>query len=136
MAGAAGDTGGDVQDPVAECGDLAAAQCGVVGESDEAGPGDQVGGGQHDFPAGGVGSEGVAGQVTQAGGFEFADAVFDAGVLTVAQFQARDLPGHDTSGCVGDERGDPHAVGVGEPQLRTGVGPFFSQDQPGPGRPR
>ena len=37
---------------------------------------------------------------------------------------------------LGDERGDPHAVGVGEPQLRTGMRAFLAQDQPGAGRPR
>ena len=91
-------------------------------EADQPGPGDEVGGGQHDFQPGGVGPEGVARQVAQAGGFEFTDAVFDAGVLAVPQFQAGDLPGHDTGFGVGDERGDPHAVGVGEPQLRPGWG--------------
>lgn len=31
--------------------------------------------------------------------------------------------------------GDPHAVGVGEPQLRARMGSFLAQDQPGAGRP-
>jgi len=39
------------------------------------GPGDQVGGGQHDLQPGGVGLEIVAGQVGQAGGFGLANAV-------------------------------------------------------------
>lgn len=78
----------------------------MVGEADESAPGDQIGGGQDDFQPGGVGPEGVTRQVAQAGGLEFADAVFDAGVLTVPQLQAGDLPGHDTGGGVGDERGD------------------------------
>ena len=77
----------------------------------------------------------VTGQVAQPGGFGFTDAVLDAGMLAVAQFQPGDLPGHDTGLGVGDERGDPHAVGVGEPQLRAGVRAFFTQDQPGSGRP-
>ncbi len=55
LAGAAGDAGGDVQDPVAEGVDLAAGQLWAVGEGDEFGPGDQVGGGQDDFQPGGVG---------------------------------------------------------------------------------
>ena len=80
-------------------------------------------------------SEAVAGQVAQPGGLGFADAVLDAGVLTVPQLQAGELPGDDTGWGVGDERGDPHAVGVGEPQLRAGVRAFFAQDQPGAGRP-
>jgi len=37
LAGAAGDARGDVQDPVAEAGDLAAGQLGLFGESDELG---------------------------------------------------------------------------------------------------
>ena len=36
---------------------------------------------------------------------------------------------------VGDERGDSVSVGVGEVQLRAGVGAFLAQDQPGPDRP-
>ncbi len=135
LAGAASDTGSDVQDPVAEGGDLGASQAGMCAEADQSGPGDQIGGGQHDFQPGGVGPERVARQVTQAGGFEFADAVLDAGVLAVPQFQTGDLTSNDTGFGVGDERGDPHPVGVGEPQLRTGMRAFFAQDQPGAGRP-
>ena len=36
---------------------------------------------------------------------------------------------------VGEEPGDPHAVGVGDAQLRARVGAFLAQDQPGAGRP-
>jgi hypothetical protein len=75
LAGAAGDAGRNMQDPVAEGVDLAAGQFGDVGESDELGPGDQIGGCQDDFQPGGIGVEVVAGQVGQAGGFGFADAV-------------------------------------------------------------
>ena len=75
LAGSAGDTGGGVQDPVAERGDLAAGQLGDVGESDEFGPGDQVCCCQDDFEPGGIGVKVMAGQVGQAGGFGFADAV-------------------------------------------------------------
>ena len=84
MAGASGDAGCDVQDPVAEGVDLAAGQLRGVGESDQLGPGNQVSGGQDDLEPGGVGLEIMAGQVGQAGGFGLADAVFDAGVLAVA----------------------------------------------------
>lgn len=49
----------------------------MAAEGDESGPGDQIGGGQDDFEPGGVGVEGVTGQVGQAGGFEFADTVRD-----------------------------------------------------------
>ena len=81
LAGAAGDAGCDVQNPVAEGRDLDAGQLGCVGESDELGPGDQVGGGQDDLEPGGVGLEIMAGQVGQAGGLGLADAVLDAGGL-------------------------------------------------------
>ncbi len=135
LSGAAGDSGGDVQDSVAEGVDLAAGQLWGVGEGDELGPGDQVGGGQDDFEPGGVGLENVAGQVGQAGGFGLADAVLDAGVLAVAQFQSGQLPRHSAGGGIGDEGGDAHAVDVGEAQLRPRMGPLFAQQQSGPGRP-
>ena len=134
LAGAAGDAGGDVQDPVAEGFDLAAGQVGVLGEADQFGPGHQIGCGQDDFQPGGVRVErGRAGW--QPGGLGLADPVLDAGVLAVAQFQPGELAGDDAGGGVGDERGDPQPVGVGEPQLRAGMGAFLAQDQPGPGRP-
>ena len=60
-----------------------------------------------------------------------ADAVFDAGVSAVAQFEISELP----AGGVGEETGDPHAVVVGDAQLRAGVGAFLTQDQPGADRP-
>jgi len=55
LAGASGDAGRDVQDPVAKGGDFAAGQLGGVGESDQLGPGDQIGGGQDDLQPGCVG---------------------------------------------------------------------------------
>ena len=64
-----------------------------------------------------------------------ADAVFDAGVLAVPQFQAGELTGDHAVECVGEESGDAVAVGVGEPQLGSGMGAFLAQDQPGTGRP-
>ena len=63
LSGAAGDAGGNVQDPVAERFDLAARQVGVVGESDEFGPGDQIGCGHDDFEPGRVGVKRVERQV-------------------------------------------------------------------------
>ena len=96
LAGASGDAGRDVQDPVAESVDLAAGQLGGVGESDELGPGDQIGGGQDDLQPGGV--EVVAGQVGQAGGFGFPDAVLDAGVLARGVDARIDQPPHRCRG--------------------------------------
>ncbi len=74
-------------------------------------------------------------QVGQAGGFGLPDSVLDAGLLAMAQFQAGELPRNDPRCGVDDEGGDPHAVGVGEPWLRTRVRAFLAQDKPGSGRP-
>lgn len=63
LAGAAGDAGGGVQNPVAECGDLAEGQSGMVGEAGQFDPGDQIGCGQDDFKPGRVGVEGIEWQV-------------------------------------------------------------------------
>ncbi len=104
-------------------------------ESDQFGPGDQICCGQDDFEPGGIGVEGLARQVTQAGGFEFADAVLHAGVLAVTQLEPGKLSGDDAGGGVGEKRGHAHTVGVGEPQLRSRVGALFAQDQPVSGRP-
>ena len=107
----------------------------LVCEADQFGPGHQICCGQDDFQPCGVGVGPVAGQVAQPGGLGLADAVLDPGVLAVAQFQAAELAGDHTGRGVGDERGDPQPVGVGEPQLGSGVGAFLAQDQPGPGGP-
>ena len=113
LPGCAGDPGGHVQDPVAECGDLAAGHVGFVGEADEFAPGDQVGRGEHDLQPGVVGRPGMAGQVPQAGRLGLADAVLDPGVLPVPQIQSGQLAGHRADRGVGDERGDAVPVVVG-----------------------
>ena len=56
------------------------------------------------------------------------DAVFDSGVGAVADLQVGQL----SAGGVGEEGGESVPVGVGEPQLRTGVGAFAADDDPGP----
>jgi hypothetical protein len=83
LVGAAGQSGGNVQDLVAEGVDLAAGDDGVVGEAGELRPADQVGAGQDDFEPGVVLGAVVAGQVAQPSRFGLADADFDAGVLAV-----------------------------------------------------
>ena len=55
------DAGRDVQHPVAEGGDLAACQVGVIGEADEFGPGDQIGCRHDDFEPRSVGVKRVEG---------------------------------------------------------------------------
>ena len=59
------------------------------------------------------------------------DPVLDAGVLAVSQFESGGLVGDYPGSGVGQERGDPVPVDVGEPQLSPGMWPFFAQDQPG-----
>lgn len=70
-------------------------------------------------------------QVAQASVASGADPVLGAGALAVPQFQERDRGARG----VGGEAGQTHAVGVGEPQLRAGVGSFLAHDQPHPGWP-
>lgn len=113
-AGSSGDSGGHVQDTVAEGIDFAAGQIRVIGEADQLGPGNQVGGRGDDLEPGGVRVETVAGQISQPG----------------------EPTGHHRFGGVGDERSDPVSVGIGEGQLGTGVGAFLAQQQPGSCRPR
>jgi hypothetical protein len=60
----------------------------------------------------------VEGQVAQAGVFGGADAVLDAGVAAVAQFEVSELPAWG----VGEQPGDPQPVDVGEPKLGAGGG--------------
>ena len=57
------------------------------------------------------------------------------GVLAMTQFQPAELPGHHPGWCVGDKRGHPQPVGVGEPQLRSRMRAFLAQDEPGPDGP-
>ena len=59
LSGAAGNAGGDVQDAITKCFDLAARQVGVVGEADEFSPGDQIGCCHDDFEPGRVGVKSV-----------------------------------------------------------------------------
>src|SRR4029450_4703322 len=52
----------------------------------------------------------IAARYEQPGGLRLADGVLDPGVLAVAQFQARELTGHDPVGRVGDKPGDAVSV--------------------------
>lgn len=65
-------------------------------------------------------------EVAQSGGAGGSDAVLGSGTLALPQFQGGDRG----SGGVGREARQAHTVGVGEPQLRTGVRAFFADDQP------
>ncbi len=104
-------------------------------KADEFGPGDQIGCGHDDFKPSSVGVKRVKRQVTQPGDLGLADAVLDAGVLAVAQFQAGELTRYHRISGVGQEPCDAVPVGIGERQLGAGMRAFFAQDQPGPSRP-
>lgn len=83
VAGAAGDPGGGVQDPVAESGDLAAGGVGVVAEPDQLCPRDEIGCCHDDLKPCCVRGEVVAGETAEAGCFGLPDPVLDPGVLAV-----------------------------------------------------
>lgn len=68
----------------------------------------------------------MQGQVAQAGGAGGPDAVLDSDSLTVPQFECGD---GDARG-VGGKRGQPQAVGFGDPQLSAGVRAFLADNQP------
>jgi len=74
-------------------------------------------------------------EVGKPGVLPIADAVLDAGVAAVSQFQIGQLVGGSAGGGVGEETGDPHAVVVGDAQLRPGMRALRAQDQPGADRP-
>ena len=102
-SGAAGDAGGDGQDPLAEGVDFAAGQVRVIGKADQFGPCDQICCGHDDFQSCRVRVEGVEREITQPGGLGFRDAVLHPGVLAVAQFQAGEL----AAGCWARRRAVP-----------------------------
>ena len=116
---------GHVGDAVAERGGLAAGE--GAGEAQGPGPGEQVGGGQGQLEPGLVLLICPAGQVAQARGLARPDPVLDPGMRSVPDFQVGEL----AAGGIGEERGEPVPAGVGEAQLRAGVGPFPADDQPG-----
>jgi len=111
----AGDPGGDVQQPVAQCLGFAAGELAV--EQGGLGPGDQVGGQQGELEPGGVEVELAGREPAQPGDLAGADAVLDPGVRPVPGLQVGQLP--DLR--VGGECLEPPAVDVGEGQLRPGA---------------
>ena len=91
------------------------------------GPDGEVLGGQDQLEPDGVAAPSVEGEVGKAGGLGGADAVLDAGALTVAQLQ----PGQVGVGLVGDEDLEAVPVVVAEAQLGAGVGVLAAADHPG-----
>ena len=125
-----------MKDPIAERCDLAAGQFRHVGEADLLGPAHQVDRGQDDLEPGGVLVPCSTRQVAEPGGLGLADAVLDTGVLAVPQLQSRCLAGHHARFGIGQNRGDPMTVDIGERELGSRVGTFLAQDQPRSVRPR
>jgi len=108
---------------------------GRVGQREAGAPGQQISGERGDGDPDPVLVGVMEGQVAQPGVLRRADAVLDAGVAAVAQFEVGELGGGAAAGGVGEEPGDAQPVAVGDPQLRARVRAFLAQDQPRPGRP-
>ena len=126
--------GWDGEQPVAEPFGFPAAGV-VTGQSEQLHPGGQVDGEGDDGAPDLVLSEVVQRQVGQSGVLGHPDAVFGAGSAAVPQFQVGQLGAGAGGAGVGGERGDPHPVDVGEPQLGPGMGPFLAADNPHAFRP-
>ena len=133
---AAGDAGGDVQHPVAEGGDLAAGERGVSAKAISLVQAIRSVAVSTTSSQAAFSFQARQGRFRSPVALACADAVLDAGVLAVAQLQPGELAGHDPGRGVGEERGDPMPVDVGEGQLGAGVGAFLAQDQPGARRAR
>ena len=69
-------------------------------------------------------------QVGQAGVFESADAVLGASTHPMAYLKVSKT----ATGGVGGEQGDAPAMGIGDAQLGTGMGPLPAGDHRHPGR--
>jgi hypothetical protein len=85
LSGGAGDSGGDVQEPVAQRLGFSGGQGAV--EEEQLGPGEQVDGGEGELQPGGVDGEDTGREPAEAGVLAGADAVSDAGVAAVAGFE-------------------------------------------------
>ncbi len=83
--GGAGDSDGDVQQPVAQLLGFGGGQSAV--EEEQLGPGEQVDAGEGQFEPGGVDREDAGREPSEAAVFASADAVLDAGVGAVPGFQ-------------------------------------------------
>ena len=99
-------------------------------EAERLGPGEQVGGGKGEFEPDLVLPVAAARQVAQAGGLTCADAVLDACVRAVPDFEVSALAPRAAAAGVGEEGGEAVSVGVAEAQLRTGVRPFAAHQDP------
>ena len=93
--------GGDVEDPVAERGDLAAGELGWSAKQISLVQQTRSTAVSTTSSQACVLVEGPAGKVPQPGGLGFADPVLDPGVLAVPQLQPGGLPGHRPGRGVG-----------------------------------
>ena len=128
---AAGDPGGDVQEPVTDLLRLGGGEFAARLQKDGLGPGEQVGGGEGEFEPGGVDLEVAGGEPAVAGVLAAADPVLDPGMGAVPGFQSGQLPGAG----VGGEGLEPVAVDVAEGELGAGMRPFTADDDAHPGWP-
>lgn len=84
-AAAAGEAGGDVQEPVAEFLRLGGGQLPV--QEEDTGPGEQVDRGEAEFEPDGVDAEVSGGEAAESGGLAAPDVVLDSGMSAVADLQ-------------------------------------------------
>ena len=104
-----------VHDPVAEGANLTACQAGMVSETDEFDPGDQICCRHDDSSQAELASKALKGRLRRPVVFGLTDPALDAGMLAVPHFQSGALAGHPVIGSVGEKSADAVAVGVGEP---------------------
>ena len=112
----------------------------VLGVGEHLGPGQQLTSEHDDRAPDAVLVQPVQRQVVQPGVLGVADAILAAGPATVPQLEVGDLSTRSAGAGVGGSqegcgRGDPVAVVVGDPQLRSGMRAFDAGDDPHPRRP-
>lgn len=84
-------------------------------------PGSQLQGQLHDRQPDTVLIEPMQWQVRQSGVLGAPDAIFASGAAAMSEFEVLDLPAH----TVGDERGQPQTVAVGDRNCAPGCGRSF-----------
>lgn len=96
-ASAAGETGSDVQNPVAEFLGFGGSQLAV--QQQDAGPGQKVDSREAEFEPGGVDGEQAGWEASRAGGLAAPDVVLDGGVSTVADLHGTGPSRRRRTGC-------------------------------------
>src|ERR1700723_4334254 len=119
----AGDLPGDVKDAVAQS--LRFSACVLAVEQQLLGPDHDVVGCERELKPGGVGLEGVEGEVPGAGGLQCLDTVLDLSVLAIECLKRGDV----LPVLVGDEALEAVPVHVREGELRAGMRALTATDQ-------